>query len=110
MKITNDMTSRMVNMEIGRRIKKYRLDVNIRQSELSKKSGVSVSTIQRIEKGEDVNISKIIAVLLAFNLASNLDYFVPEEPINPIEINRLGHSRERAAKKRTNMPRIEWDE
>ena len=108
MKITKDTASQLVISEIGNRIQKYRLDINMKQSVLSKKSGVSIATVRRIEAGEDVSMSKIVAVLLALGLASNLDYLVPESIINPIEISNMGHSRKRATTKKTREEKIKW--
>jgi putative transcriptional regulator len=110
MKITNGTTSQMVQKELGTRIQKIRLDMNIKQAELSKKSGVSLTTIYRIESGEDVGFSKIIAVLLAMGMSSELEAFIPEEILNPIEASSLGHSRKRATKKKNKSEKIVWGE
>ena len=110
MKIEKGMTSQMALNEIGSRIQKYRLDMNMKQLELSKKSGVSIATIRRIEAGNDVSMSKVLAVLLAMGLASNLDYIVPEEIINPIDLSKIGHSRKRASKKKKKADKIMWGE
>ncbi len=110
MKITNSMTNQMVLKEIGTRLQKYRLDMNMKQSELSKKSGVSVATIRRLESGEDVGLGKVVSVLLAMGLSSNLDCIIPEETVNPIDVSRLGHTRKRAVKKGKKEKNLTWGE
>ena len=110
MKITNGMTNQMVLKEIGTRLQNYRLDMNMKQSELSKKSGVSVATIRRLESGEDVGLSKVVSILLAMGLSSNLDFIIPEEIVNPIDVSSLGHTRKRAMKKDKREDTIIWGE
>lgn len=109
MKITNTMTTQVVLKEMGTRIKDYRLDMNIKQMDLSKKSGVSIATLRRIEAGYDVSISKIIAVLLALDLSSNIDYLIPEIILNPIDISGLGHVRKRASAYKERMKDL-WED
>ena len=110
MKITNGMTNQIILKEIGTRLQNYRLDMNMKQSELSKKSGVSVATIRRLESGEDVGLSKVVSILLAMGLSSNLDFIIPEEIVNPIDVSSLGHTRKRAMKKDKKEDNIIWGE
>lgn len=110
MKITNGMTNQMILQEIGTRLQNYRLDMNMKQSELSRITGVSIATIRRLESGEDVGLSKFVAIMLALGLTSNLNYIIPEEIVNPIELSRLGHTRKRATKKEKKEGNITWGE
>lgn len=110
MKITYDMTNQMILKEIGTRLQNYRLDMNMKQSDLSKKTGVSVATIRRLESGEDVGLNKFISIMLALGLTSSLNYIVPEEIVNPIDVSRMGHSRKRATKKEIKEGNITWGE
>lgn len=110
MKITNDMTPQMVNSELGKRIQRYRLSLNMKQSELSKRSGVSIATLRRLEAGDDVSMGKLNAVLLTLGLSSNLEYLVPDDGPGPIEYATLGHGRKRASSHEKTVKTIDWGE
>ena len=110
MRITKSTTALTAVKELGERIQKSRLDMNLKQSELAKKSGVSLATIRRMEAGEDVGLSKFVAVLFAMGLYSGLDVLIPEELINPVELSKLGHTRKRASKECKRVEKISWGE
>lgn len=78
MKITGNENEQIILKELGNRIKQYRISLNLTQKELSEKSGVSSSTVVRLEKGTDLNISNYLKLLGALGLLQNLDLLVPE--------------------------------
>jgi len=70
---------------IAAKIKTVRLKQNMSQAELADKSGVSISTIKRMEDGEVKNFESLIRVLRTLG---KLDVFVPlveEEQLSPNE-------------------------
>ena len=74
---------------IAAKIKTVRLKQNISQAELADKSGVSISTIKRMEDGEVKNFESLIRVLRTLG---KLDIFVPlveEEQLSPNEYYEL---------------------
>ncbi len=85
------------------------------QAELADKSGVSISTIKRMEDGEIKNFESLIRIL---RILGKLDVFVPlieEEPLSPNEYYELTskankHKRKRASKGYTkeNKEELEW--
>ncbi|OCG49949.1 hypothetical protein A9G35_00660 [Gilliamella sp. Choc5-1] len=46
-----------------RRIKMARIDKNLSQQELAKKSNIGIATIKRIEQGESITLQTLISVL-----------------------------------------------
>ena len=64
--------------EIGLRIKQYRISLNITQTELADRCGVSLSTVVRIENGIDSKLSNYIRILNIFGMVQNLDILIPE--------------------------------
>lgn len=78
MKITQADSEKAILKEFGNRIKQYRISLNVTQYQLSQRCGVSVSTLMRIENGDDPKWSTIIKILSEFNLLENLNVLIPE--------------------------------
>ena len=78
MKINGNINEMAILEEIGQRIKQYRIAMNITQSDLANRCGISSSTEVRIENGEDSKLSNYIKILSAFNMTENLDVLLPE--------------------------------
>ncbi len=96
------MSDRAILEELGRRLRRERLNRNLTQSELSERSGVSVATIRKFEGGANVSLETLIALLRALGLVERLDAFLPAPPLSPIELAKLGGKRrERATGSRT---------
>lgn len=78
MEITAITYEQEILKELGNRIKQYRVSLNITQTELANKCGISSSTEVRIENGEDSKISNYIKILIGLGLAENLNLLIPE--------------------------------
>ena len=90
---------------IGKRLKEYRLRKNYTQSELAAKTGISVLSVQNMEKGRSVSLSTFISVLRMLNILGNLEALVPELPISPVELLKLKGKKRLRAKKSTVKPK-----
>ena len=100
---------------IGVKIKTVRLKQNMSQEELADKSGVSISTIKRMEDGEVKNFESLIRVLRTLG---KLDVFVPlveEEQLSPNEYYELASKANKLVRKRAskgykieNKEETEW--
>lgn len=100
---------------IAAKIKTVRLKQNMSQGELADKSGVSVSTIKRIEDGDVKTVESLIRILRTLG---QLDIFIPlveDNPLSPNEYYELSNSaskrkRKRASKvsKTENKEESEW--
>ncbi len=100
-------------IEIGERIRAYRIDFPLSQKELSEKSGVSLRSISRLENGEDVNFSNLIKVLIALDLDANLNMLVPDPAKRPSYYlkDKLATSRKKRVSKKENKnidKEIKW--
>ena len=85
---------------IAAKIKTVRLKQNMSQAELADKSGVSISTIKRMEDGEVKNFESLIRVLRTLG---KLDIFVPlveEEQLSPNEYYELAGKANKPKRKR----------
>ena len=83
--------------EIGDRLKQARLNKDLSQAEVAEMSGLERRAILNAEKGS-VSLINLIAILEALGKASDLDSFLPKQPISPIQLMKLqGKNRKRAS-------------
>jgi putative transcriptional regulator len=87
--------------ELGTRIKRRRLALNISQLELMRKAGVARKVIQNIESGRNCSMKGFIRTMRALGCLGELDLFLPDSGLSPLELARLkGHKRQRASARR----------
>ena len=67
------LTEQEILEEIGKRLKKIRLQHNITQKELSEEVGLSVSTISLIEQGNSTTLESLIRILVRLNRINDLE-------------------------------------
>lgn len=97
-----EMTDAQILKELGRRIKKRRLNKNMSQEDIAKRSGLSRRTVSLVETGNSVGLRVIIAILRTFKSLEDLNLLFPEEEISPIELAKLKGS----ARRRASSPRL----
>ena len=78
MKISNYNDEKSILVELGNRIQQYRISLNITQSEIAQRCGLSLKTIARTEMGYDTKLSNLIKILNEIGLSENLDILIPE--------------------------------
>lgn len=78
MKIMGNEPEQVILTELGQRIRQYRISLDITQSELAERCGLSSSTETRIESGVDAKMSNYIKLLYGLNLLGNIDMLIPE--------------------------------
>jgi len=85
------------------RLKQYRLNANLTQTNLAKKAGIHIQTVKNLENGKPPSLLTFIQVMRALDLLNNLEHFLPDIGISPIELLKLkGKERERASGKSNN--------
>lgn len=85
MHIENLTTDRSVLAELGRRLAQHRRERNLTQAEAAAEAGLGQATLQRIERGESVQMTSMVKLLRALSLLGGLDIAVPEAVELPIE-------------------------
>ena len=101
MKIDQSLQADVIYTELVKRARQYRIVYPMTQEELADKAIVSVGTIRRFEKGEDIGALKLIRVLQALGRAEAINLLLvdPEErPSYHLEGEKL---RKRAVRKKT---------
>ncbi len=95
------MNSQAVLKEIGVRIRRERLNQNITQVALARLAGVSRRVILDLERGKGCGLSSLIEILRALQKLDQLDTFLPDPGISPLQLAKLrGHERQRASGRR----------
>ena len=92
------MNDKAVLRELGSRIQRRRLAMNISQDELTRKAGVARKVIQNIESGQGASLKGFVRTLRALGLATELGLLFPEPGPSPLELAKLkGRERLRAS-------------
>jgi len=96
------MNDKAMLKEVGDRLQRRRLAMNISQSELTSKAGVARKVIQNIESGRGSTLKGFVRILRALGLTANLELLFPEPGPSPLELAALkGRERLRASGRRT---------
>lgn len=104
------MSDRAVLREIGRRIRRKRLDKNITQQTLADRAGLSRTTISDLERGAPAGVLVLIQVLRALGALGELDAFLPDPGPSPLQLARLkGRERQRASRRSSDDNKGESD-
>lgn len=94
------LSDKGIEQELGQRLRALRLQRNITQQALADAATLSINTIKALESGRG-KLSTVIAVLRELGALEQLDQFIPEAPVSPLQLVKLqGRSRERASGKR----------
>ena len=97
-KIEEQLSDGAILKEIGERLKRERLNQNVSQAELAREAGIVRKTITNLETGEGCSMTTLLAVLRALGRLENLDAFLPDPGISPIQLAKLkGKQRQRAS-------------
>ncbi len=94
------LSDKGVQAELGNRIRALRLRKNVTQNALAAATTLSINAIKSLEAGKG-KLSTLIAVLRELGALEQLDSFIPEPPISPVQLAKLqGRRRERASGRR----------
>lgn len=94
------LSDKGIEEELGQRVKTLRLQKNMTQKELAEVTTLSLNTIKSLESGRG-KLSTLIAVLRELGVLDQLDNFIPEISISPMQLAKMqGKVRERASGER----------
>lgn len=104
MKISKQLSDDAILAEIGERVTRRRLDLQLTQAEVAEQAGVAKRTLERIEAGGSSQMSSMIRIFRVLDLLSSLDRLLPKPEPRPLELlKRKGKVRQRASKSRKTM-------
>ena len=91
-------------VELGKKIKTYRIMKELSQEALSDKTGISKRSISRLEQGESIQVDNLFKILIALDLGDNIDLLVPDQTRRPsyyLEYSDSGPQRVRKQRVKT---------
>ncbi|MCR4878623.1 MAG: helix-turn-helix domain-containing protein [Bacteroidales bacterium] len=94
------LSDKMIPRRIGNQLKQTRLRQNITQQNLAEETGVSLSSIKKIEKGEIGSFDTWLRVLRILGLLDALQPLVNEPQPSPSEYYEMVHSSAKKIRKR----------
>ncbi len=98
---TNAINDAAVLAELGRRVQTHRLNLNLTQSAVAAKAGVSRRALQKLEGGRTCTLLVLVRILRALGRLDALDGFLPEPGLSPLQLAKLkGRERKRAGRTR----------
>jgi len=87
--------------ELGKRLERRRLDLQLTQANLAEQAGVSKRTVERIEAGAAAQTLSLIRILRVLGLLQGLDHLVPRGGPRPMDLLKLKKKeRKRASSRR----------
>jgi transcriptional regulator with XRE-family HTH domain len=87
---------------LGRRMAAFRIRSNWTQAQLAEQAGVSKGTIERIERGDSVQVINLIKVLRVCGMLETFLAVFPDDSPSPMQILQMGKVK---ARKRVRNPR-----
>lgn len=102
MRIQDTLSDAAVLTELGRRLERHRVQRDRTQAEQAEEAGIGRATLQRIERGESVQLLSLVKLLRTLDLLEALDGAVPatiELPIAQLDRERRP-PRQRARRRR----------
>jgi len=104
------LTDEAVLAELGKRLARRRLDLNLTQAMLAEQAGVAKRTVERVEAGESTQLSTFVRLLRVLELVDGLAALLPDPGPSPIDLLKLkGKERQRASSpSRLREPPAKW--
>jgi transcriptional regulator with XRE-family HTH domain len=106
----NELTSDEALLEeLGRRLARQRVAMELTQADLAEQAGISKRTVERVEAGESAQTATLVSILRILDLLDGLYSLLPAAGPRPMDLLKLkGKERRRASKKRKDQPKESW--
>lgn len=92
-------TEHEIAREIGRRLRAYRLQRNLRTADVAARAGLNRNTVINAESGSNPRIDTIIRILRVLGRLDAIDAFLPAPSLSPIQLMRSVRSPRQRARK-----------
>lgn len=101
MSIESHMSDKAILANLGHRLSRRRVELELTQAELAGEAGVSKRTVERVEAGESVQTTNLIRILRVMDLLEAFDAAIPDVGPRPMDLLKLrGKERRRASSKK----------
>ena len=95
---------------LGERVARLRLSRNLTQAHVAREAGASVSSVKRLEAGENTSLDTLLRVLGVLGFDQRLLDALPDPTVRPVErVRHGGRERQRARAAPTAVPKAtDW--
>lgn len=101
MKISDLLADEVILSELGERLARRRLELQLTQAEVAEQAGIAKRTLERIESGASAQMGSLIRVLRVLDALSGLDDMLPAAGPRPMDLlERKGKARQRVSRRR----------
>ena len=109
MKLDGLLNDKAILMELGERLARRRLELQLTQADLAEQAGISKRTVERVEAGATTQVSTMIRIIRVLELLDRLEMLVPDVGPRPMDLIKLkGKKRQRASRKKPQSERASW--
>ena len=110
MRITAQMIDQAVLQELGARLSRARIDLNLTQAALAEQTGVGKRTIERLESGQTATqLSGFVRVCRRLGLLERFEMLLPEPAPSPMaQLRQPGSKRQRARSAKVAQATQKW--
>ena len=96
MTASHTLTLSEMELDIGEKLRRLRLNKNLDQKTVSARAGVSVRALRNIEAGQGSTVRTLLSVVRALGRESWLETIAPVTTINPLTLTSRASMRVRA--------------
>lgn len=98
---TANLTPEEMELELGEKLRRLRLNKNLDQKTVAERSGISVRALRNLEGGQGSSVKTLIRVLRTLGREEWLQTVAPVATINPLTLTRAAEPRQRASRLRS---------
>lgn len=109
-KIPPKMNDEEILKKIGAKLKELRVERNMKQKELSERSGLSMFSISQIETGHNTSVLSLVQILKALDRMDMLDAFLKEREVDPQLVAQFIQSQQQPIRKRVTSIKSYFEE
>lgn len=95
-------TPEELQIVLGERLRRLRLNRNLDQCTTAEKAGISEKALRNLESGRGSTVTTLLRVLKALEYLQGIDMLAPEISVNPLDLLRQPKAPQRA--RRTMKP------
>lgn len=86
---------------LGERLRRLRLNRNLDQLTTAEKAGISEKALRNLEAGRGSTVETLLRVLKALDSLQGIDLLAPEATVNPLDLLRQSKPPQRARRRPT---------
>jgi len=75
-----------LQVTLGERLKRLRLNRNLDQKATAEKAGISERALRNLESGHGSTVETLLRVLKALDYLQGIDMLAPEPSVNPLQL------------------------